>query len=126
MQAIKRALFYGFINWLIPFVFSVIIFPLKKSDPIFFQSLITVVSVLVLVILAVSYFKKVKGNLKEGVFLGIIFLVISLFFDFFFFFWGPIKMAPLAYIKEIGIQYLNCPIFTIGIGYLLKIRNVKS
>lgn len=126
MQAIKRALFYGFLNWLIPFVFSVIIFPLKKSDPIFFQSLITIVSVLVLVILSVLYFKKVEGNLKEGVFLGIVFLVISLFFDFFFFIWGPIKMQPVTYIKEIGINYLNCPIFTIGIGYLLKVRNIKA
>jgi hypothetical protein len=126
MQAIKRAFLYGFLNWLLPFVFSVIIFPLKKSDPVFFQSLITVFSVLILVILAVSYFKKVQGNLKEGVFLGLIFLLVSLFFDFFFFIWGPIKMQPIAYIKEIGIQYLNCLTFTIGIGYLLKARDKKE
>lgn len=119
MQLVKRAFVYGFLLWLIPFVISVIIFPLKKSDPTFYQSILAVVALLTLISLTVLYFKKVSGNIREGVFLGIIFLVMSLFFDFFFFIWGPIKMSIPNYIKEIGIGYLIYPALTIGIGYLL-------
>jgi hypothetical protein len=123
MQLIKRALSYGFLLWLIPFIASVIIFPLKKTDPAFFQSLLGVVSVALVVVLTVLYFKKAKGNLKEGVFLGLIYAVISWFFDFLFFIWGPIKMPSLTYIKEIGIGYLIYPVIVVSMGYLIGRNN---
>lgn len=119
MQAVKRAFIYGFLLWLIPFLASVVIFPLKKSDPAFFQSSLGIISIVLAVILIIHYFKKTQGNLREGIFLGLIFAVVSWFFDFFFFIWGPIKMPLLAYIKEIGIGYLVYPALTIGFGYLL-------
>ncbi|MGA2967848.1 MAG: hypothetical protein ABSD69_01580 [Candidatus Levyibacteriota bacterium] len=126
MQAIKSAFIYGFLLWLIPFLASVVIFPLKKTDAAFYQSSLGVISIIVLVILTVHYFKKTQGNLKEGIFLGLIFLLISLFFDFFFFIWGPIKMPLVAYIKEIGIGYLVYPVITIGFGYLLSHQKGQS
>ena len=119
MQLIKRAFTYGFLLWILPFLFSVAIFPIKKTDPAFFQSILGVVSITLMVILTVHYFRKTQGNLKEGIFLGVIFLVVSLFFDFFFFIWGPIKMPLVAYIKEIGIGYLIYIVIPMGFGYLL-------
>lgn len=119
MQLIKRAFFYGFLLWLIPFLASVLIFPLKKTDPAFFQSSLGVISITLAVILTVHYFLKTKGNLKEGIFLGLIFSVISWFFDFLFFIWGPIKMPFAVYIKEIGIGYLIYLVIAIGFGFLL-------
>jgi hypothetical protein len=119
MQLIKRAFLYGFLLWLIPFLASVLIFPLKKTDPAFFQSSLGVISITLAVILTVHYFLKTKGNLKEGIFLGLIFSIVSWFFDFLLFIWGPIKMPLAAYIKEIGIGYLIYPVIAIGFGYLL-------
>ena len=119
MQLIKRAFIYGFLLWIIPFLASVLIFPLKKTDPAFFQSILGVFSITLAVILTVHYYRKTQGNLKEGIFLGLIFAVISWFFDFLFFIWGPIKMPLVAYIKEIGIGYLVYLIIAIGFGYLL-------
>jgi ABC-type tungstate transport system substrate-binding protein len=119
MQFVKRAFIYGFLLWIIPFLASVAIYPLKKTDPAFFQSILGVMSITLAVVLTVHYFQKVKGNLKEGIFLGMIFLFISWFFDFLFFIWGPIKMPLPAYIKEIGIGYLVYPVITIAFGYLL-------
>ena len=119
MQLIKRAFIYGFLLWIIPFLASVLIFPLKKTDPAFFQSILGVFSITLAVILTVHYFRKTQGNLKEGIFLGLIFAVISWFFDFLFFIWGPIKMPLLTYIKEIGIGYLIYPTITTAFGYLL-------
>ena len=120
MQLVKRAFLYGFLLWIVPFLLSVAIFPLKKTDPAFFQSILGVVSSTLTVILTVHYFRKIQGNLKEGIFLGLIFAIISWFFDFFFFIWGPIKMPLIAYIKEIGIGYLLYIVIPIGFGYLLS------
>jgi hypothetical protein len=120
MSSIKNALIYGFLLWLIPFLASVAIFPLKKTDPAFFQSLLGVISIIIVVVLSVHYFRKTQRNLKEGIFLGLVFLFVSWFFDFFFFIWGPIKMPLASYIKEIGIGYLIYPIITIGYAYLPK------
>jgi hypothetical protein len=119
MQAVKRALIYGLILWGIPFLASVIIFPLKKSDPAFFQSSLGIVSIVLAVILTVHYFQKNQGNLREGIFLGLIFAVVSWFFDFLFFIWGPIKMPLIVYVKEIGIGYVIYPTITVAFGYLL-------
>ena len=126
MQAIKRALIYGFLLWLIPFIISIVIFPLKKTDPAFFQSLLGVLSISLAVILAVYYFRKTQGNLREGIFLGLTFSVISWFFDFLFFIWGPIKMPLDAYIKEIGIGYLLYLVIAIGFGFLLENKSKSS
>lgn len=117
MKSVKYGAIYGFLLWLIPFIISIGIFPLKKTDPAFFQSLMTIVAVAVVVFLTVFYFKKVEKTLKEGIFLGILFLAISLAFDYFMFIWGPIKMDPQVYIKEIGIAYFIYPIITIGFSY---------
>ena len=125
MQQIKRAFAYGFLLWIIPFLASVVIFPLKKTDPAFFQSILGVTSITLAVILTVYYFRKTQGNLKEGIFLGLIFAFISWFFDFFFFIWGPIKMPLLAYVKEIGIGYLLYLVIATAFGYILG-RNKKE
>jgi hypothetical protein len=126
MQLIKRALIYGFLLWILPFLASVLIFPLKKTDPAFFQSSLGVISITLAVILTVHYFRKTQGSLKEGIFLGLIFAVISWFFDFFFFIWGPIKMTPAAYIKEIGIGYLLYIIIATAFGYMLRRNKNKE
>jgi EamA domain-containing membrane protein RarD len=126
MQLIKRTFTYAFLLWLVPFLLSVAIFPIKKTDPAFFQSLMTIISALFVVILSIYYFRKTQGNLKEGIFLGVIFLVVSLFFDFFFFIWGPIKMPLAAYVKEIAVGYLIYPIITIGFGYAFRKQQIDK
>ena len=126
MKSLKYAIIYGFLLWLIPFLASVVIFPLKKTDPAFFQSFLGVVSITLTVILTVFYFRKTQGNLREGIFLGLTFSVISWFFDFLFFIWGPIKMPLDAYIKEIGIGYLLYLVIAIGFGFLLENKSKSS
>lgn len=126
MKSVKYAVIYGFLLWLLPFVASIIIFPLKKTDPAFFQSFLGVLSITLAVILTVFYFRKTQGNLREGIFLGLTFSVISWFLDFLFFIWGPIKMPLDAYIKEIGIGYLLYLIIAVGFGFLLENKPKSS
>jgi hypothetical protein len=126
MQLIKRAFLYGFLLWIIPFIASVLIFPLKKTDPVFFQSSLGVISMGLAVLLTVLYFRKTQGNLREGILLGLIFAVISWFFDFLLFIWGPIKMPFIVYVKEIGIGCLLYLIIPVGFGYLLGVNRSQN
>ena len=126
MKLLKRAILYGFLLWLIPFLASVIIFPLKKTDPAFFQSSLGLISMVLVVILSVFYFKKVQGNIREGIVLGLVFITISWIFDYLFFIWGPIKMPVISYVKEIGIGYLAYFVIAAAFGYLLGYKKPAS
>jgi galactitol-specific phosphotransferase system IIC component len=80
-----------------------------------------VVVVAVTVLSTTLYFKKTEAKfLREGVWLGIVFLVISLAIDLLMFSWGPMAMPLIDYIKDIGFTYLLIPVITIGMGYLLR------
>lgn len=120
MKGIKTAILYGFLIWLLPFIFSIIIFFLHSTERALFESLMTVFGMLMAVIFTSLYFKKINKSLREGIFLGVLWILISLSFDFLFFIAGPIKMNAADYIKDIGISYLSIPIITIGFSYLPK------
>jgi len=78
---------------------------------------------LVGVILAVRYFKDIKGDFViEGIFLGVIWLVINLVIDIVFVSVGFFRMTLFQYITDIGLRYISIPIYTIGLGYALKQR----
>jgi hypothetical protein len=120
MKSIKLAIIYGFLVWLIPFVVSIVIFPLHDSQRPLFESIMPVTGVISVVIFSTLYLKKSERNyLREGIFLGITFLTISLFLDFLLFVRGPFAMSLGDYVKDIGITYLSIPIIIIGFGYLL-------
>lgn len=125
MKSKKRAVFYGFLVWVVPFVVAFLIFPLRTSDRAFFESIMPVAVSVAAMFLTVMYFKRVEsGFLKEGVFLGFIFLIISLFIDLLMFSKGPMAMSLVDYLKDIGFTYLMIPVITIGIGYALEKRKV--
>ena len=110
----------GFLVWLIPFVVSCIIYPLKTSLPALFESIMPVVVVICTVVFSVVYLRKGKANfLKEGIVVGIIWLVICLVFDLLLFMEGPMKMSLADYMMDIGLVYLMIPTITVGFGWLL-------
>ncbi len=114
----------GFLVWLIPFVVSCIIYPLKTSLPALFESIMPVVVVICTVVFSVVYFRKVKaGFLKEGIVVGIIWLAVSLVLDLLLFMEGPMKKPFGDYIMDIGVVYLLIPVITVGFGLLLEKRS---
>jgi len=120
---LKIALF-GFFVWLIPFVVSVPIFPLKESNRALFESIMPVIGTLSTVFFLIVYFRKIQaGFLKEGILVGIIWLAISLILDLLLFMEGPMKMSFPEYMADIGLVYLAIPTISIGLGYLLEIKN---
>ena len=123
MRSIKLALLFGFLVGLIPFVVKFFLYPLLTYDPLFFESIMTVVITLVAVIFSLLYFRKVDSNfLKEGILLGIIFLAFCIAIDLIFFLKGPTAMPLINYFTDVGFTYLLIPVITIGFGYALSMK----
>jgi uncharacterized membrane protein YpjA len=115
-----RKIGYGFIVWVVPYVSAIPLLGLMESDQIFFKTLMIVIGGLVGAICAALYFIKVeKDYLKEGVWLGVVWLLVNWLLDFVALL--PLsKMPYLQYFKEIGLRYLVMPAMTIPLGYVLS------
>lgn len=122
LKNIKLALLYGFLIWLVPFVFSIIIYPIHEQDRPFFESIMPVVLTSVTVYFSLQYFKKVSSidTFQEGLVLGLLWMIISIIIDMPFFNYGPMKMPFVNYWKDIGFTYLLVPIITAGFARLLS------
>lgn len=63
MQAVNRkSLLFGFLVWLIPFIVSVAIFPIRTSSRALFESIMPVVITICVVVFAVLYFRGLEGS----------------------------------------------------------------
>jgi hypothetical protein len=126
MKKHTKILVYGLLIWLIPFIVSFLFVDAQGNFMIpetFFKSIMVVSGAFIGVILAVRYFKDVKGDyVKEGMILGAVWLIINLAIDLVFVQAGFFKMSVTAYFTDIGLRYLSIPIYTIGLGYALKQR----
>ncbi|MBU0527298.1 hypothetical protein KKE92_02365 [Candidatus Micrarchaeota archaeon] len=122
---LKIALF-GFLLWLVPFLTGFLFVDMEGNftvDEIFFKSIMIIVGSFTSVVLAINYFKDVKKDyVKEGTVVGVIWLIINLGIDLFFVSSGFFQMTVVEYFTDIGIRYLAIPIYTIGIGFILKNR----
>lgn len=124
MKSVKTALTYGFLVWVIPFLLAMFIFSIHESNRPLFESIMSVILASSVIFFAVKYFQKVEEKFfREGIFLGSVWLIVSLALDFPMFSVGPMKMAASGYISDIGLTYLMIPIIVIGLGYALEERN---
>jgi len=121
VKSIKRTILYGFLLWLIPFVVSMPIFPLKEAQSPLFETIMPIVLTFCVVFFSILYFRKMNsGYLSESIKLGIIWFIISIIIDLLMFMWGPMKMSFINYMMDIGFTYLIYPIVTIGFGSVLE------
>lgn len=125
MKSIKKALLFGFLVWLIPFIVAILLSSVRKHNRPLFESLMPVVITISVVPFLILYFSKLQVYfLKEAVLLGIIWLAISLILDLLCFMEGPMKMSFADYMMDIGLTYLMIPTISIGFGYLLEKRRI--
>ena len=119
---LKTGLF-GFLLWLIPFAVSVLIFPLRMSQRPLFESIMPVVIAIWTVFFSILYLSKKKSDLlKESIFIGNAWLLISIVLDLMIFIEGPLKMPIWDYVTDIAVTYLMIPVITSGFGYLMEHR----
>lgn len=126
MKSIKKALVYGFLSWLIPFLSSFLFFSPKGGlliDRLMFKNIMIVVGSYLAAFLIIKYFKNVDKNyIGEGLKLGLLWLAINLILDIFIL--VPMgNMAIGTYFIQIGLGYLMIPAMTILTGKALEIKN---
>jgi galactitol-specific phosphotransferase system IIC component len=105
--------------WLVPFMVSVGIFPLKASMPALFEELMAAVLTLCVVFFLVLYFRSFRNtSFKTGIAVGGVWLLMCLVLDLLIFSWGPMQMSMWEYLTSIGPAYLTIPITASGFGCL--------
>ena len=121
MKNTKLAILYGLLVWAIPFVVAILILPIRDSNRPLFESIMPVAVVFSTVVCTILYSKKAGvGSARDGLLLGLLWMLISLAIDALMFSRGPMKMTLRGYIDDIGITYLMIPVITKGFGYLKK------
>lgn len=113
---------FGFLIWLIPFLVSFVIFPLRNANRPLFESVMPVILVLTVMIISVLFFKKIeKESLKEGLIAGVLWFALSLAIDLMLFMpASPMQMSFSDYMMDIGLTYLIILMIPISIGALVS------
>ena len=112
----RRALLCALGAWVVPFVVAVAIFPLRANERPLFESIMAVVVVGATTLFAYRYARSERSFVRQGLLLGILFLLVSVVIDLLMFSWGPMKMALTDYLKDIGVTYLVMPVVTYGMS----------
>lgn len=124
---VKIALFGVFI-WLIPFVFSFVIFELRETNRPLFESIMPVLLTITVMFFSIQYFKKKSDKpLKESLIVGVMWFLINIIIDIMLFIpESPMQMTIADYMMDIGLTYVIILAIPIGIGYFIKIRLFSS
>ena len=129
MKRYPKIVLLGFSLWLIPFAVSVLVFPLRMSQRPLFESIMPVVIVIWTVFFSIIYFTsknlsvKNSSYLREGLTIGLAWLLISVVLDLMIFIGGPLEMPLKDYVTDIAVTYLIVPTITSGFGHLLDKRS---
>jgi hypothetical protein len=116
----KRATLLGVMSWLLPFVVSFILFPLKQWNASLFGTLMGLVVLLTGAVLLHRYFRNRSVSVNEAVLVGVLWFVLNLALDYPMFNFGPMKMTATRYYSEIGLSYLMLPAFAFGAARLAQ------
>ena len=114
--------FFGILIWLIPFVVSFIIFPLRDSNRALFESIMPVVLTIIVITFSIIYLKNMdKISVIDGIIAGVIWFIISLIIDLILFIpASPMQMQLSDYMMDIGLTYTIILVIPIGFSYLLE------
>jgi hypothetical protein len=119
-RAVTRAILLGLLSWVIPFVVSFAVFPLKKTNAPLFSTLLFLVVLVTAGILLIWYFRKRAVSIREAAAVGTLWLAINLILDYPMFAYGPMKMTALGYYSEIGLVYLTFPVFAAMAAWMAR------
>jgi len=114
---------FGFLTWLIPFLVSILVYPLHAAERPLFESIMPVVITACAVFFPLIYFREVAfGSMREGIELGLAWLMINLFLDLQLFMQGPMKTETSKLINS-QIEF-TCPLSPLrAAGYYDKIKD---
>jgi len=115
-----RALSFGFLSWVGPFVFAFPVFPLKRVNASLFDTVMSLAVIAAAALLGRRYFRGRAPDVGEAALVGFVWLAINLLFDYPIFSYGPMKMTAAQYYSEIGAGYLLYPAFLAGAAWVSR------
>jgi hypothetical protein len=106
---------FGFVVWLIPTLITLL---LSSLNEMFFFDVISAVSIaLTVTVLSYIYFKDVGVHcVKEGMIIGLIWLIISIVLDIILILLDVTKLTLVQYSVYVAPLYVIIPAITIGFG----------
>jgi len=115
----------GLTSWLVPFLFSLFFYSSDGRlliDDSFLNSMMIVLSAFTTSVLLVAYFRTERDDyLREGIILGLAWLLINIALDLVLF--APSSLLEVKiYLGNLGLRYFIIPVISISIGYLLEIK----
>ena len=120
MKSFKKAILYGFLIWLIVFAVAFLIFPIRESNRVFFESIMPVTLSIVTAFFTFKYLIKIESNfIKEGLYFGIIVIAINWIIDAFIMLSpSPMQMTLSEYFQDIGFTYFMILPISYGFGLI--------
>ena len=128
MKSFKITLLYGFLIWLIVFIVAFIIFPIHETNRPFFESIMPVSISIVTSFFTFKYLSKVENNfVKEGLYFGIVIIVINWIIDAALMLSpSPMQMTLANYFQDIGFTYFMILPITLGFGFIAAYSRPKD
>lgn len=111
---------YGLLVWLVPSLITVILGSFLAAMNIF--EIVSAAAIAVIVIIfSYLYFKGIAENfIKEGVLIGISWLIISIVLDIILIFLGISQLTLMNYTMYVAPLYIIIPAITIGLGLYMN------
>jgi len=118
MKQTGKIILFGFLLWLTVFIASFLIFPIKESNPPFFETLISIILTASTILYGHIYFKKEFLSLKKCISVGLFWAIINIGIDLpLFLLDSPMKMVFVDYMTDIGLTYLIIPLILLVYAY---------
>jgi hypothetical protein len=117
-----KIVLFGFLVWLVPFLVSFVVFPLKDSNRALFESIMPLVLTVVVTTLAYYYLKDINLEyLKNGLIIGVVWYIVSIVIDLCLFMpASPMHMSFGDYMMDIGLTYFIIPVITVGMALIAQ------
>jgi hypothetical protein len=115
MNKIIKITGFGFIVWLIPTIITLLVSYLKFMS--FFDVISALAIAVTVIVFTYLYFRDINVNLvKEGVIIGMVWLIMSLILDIVLIYLGITKLSLMEYAIYVAPLYVIVPAITIGFG----------
>jgi hypothetical protein len=115
-----KAVSLGFLSWVVPFAISFAVFPIKRSNPALFDTIMALVLVLCAAWLADWCFRHEPLRAGVAALVGMVWAAMNLILDYPMFAYGPMQMSVAQYFGDIGATYLIYPVFTFALAKAAK------
>jgi len=118
MKSWGKALGFGALVWLLPFLIAFAAFPVRTLARPVFESIMSVAVASAAVVFGLLYLRHVGNRvIREGLLVGLLWLAVCVVIDApLMLFGGPMQMSLGEYLGDIGLTYVGIPVITTGLA----------